>query len=94
MIWRSDAACIGHDVAIFYPDRTAPTEPALAICARCPVRAECLDAADAAAYAYAGRVEQTERIIDRFRALTGHDTTAPDPTVTAQAITRMLQVTA
>ena len=56
-------------------------------------------AADAAAAAYAanaaaGRVEQTERIIDRFRALTGHDTTAPDPTVTAQAITRMLQVTA
>lgn len=49
-------------------------------------------AADAAAAA--GRVEQTERIIDRFRALTGHDTTAPDPTVTAQAITRMLQVTA
>ncbi len=51
-------------------------------------------AADAAADAAAGRVEQTERIIDRFRALTGHDTTAPDPTVTAQAITRMLQVTA
>ena len=47
-----------------------------------------------AANAAAGRVEQTERIIDRFRALTGHDTTAPDPTVTAQAITRMLQVTA
>ena len=52
------------------------------------------NAAAAAAYAAAGRVEQTERIIDRFRALTGHDTTAPDPTVTAQAITRMLQVTA
>lgn len=55
------------------------------------------DAAADAAYAAnaaAGRVEQTERIIDRFRALTGHDTTAPDPTVTAQAITRMLQVTA
>lgn len=51
-------------------------------------------AAAAAADADAGRVEQTERIIDRFRALTGHDTTAPDPTVTAQAITRMLQVTA
>ena len=51
-------------------------------------------AAAYAAYAAAGRVEQTERIIDRFRALTGHDTTAPDPTVTAQAITRMLQVTA
>ena len=50
--------------------------------------------AAAAANAAAGRVEQTERIIDRFRALTGHDTTAPDPTVTAQAITRMLQVTA
>ena len=52
-------------------------------------------AADAyAANAAAGRVEQTERIIDRFRALTGHDPTAPDSTVTAQAITRMLQVTA
>ena len=51
-------------------------------------------AAAYATYAAAGRVEQTERIIDRFRALTGHDTTAPDPTVTAQAITRMLQVTA
>ena len=58
-------------------------------------RATCATyAADAAADAAAGRVEQTERIIDRFRALTGHDTTAPDPTVTAQAITRMLQVTA
>ena len=63
-------------------------------------RSDAAYAADAAAYAAdaaadaAGRVEQTERIIDRFRALTGHDTTAPDPTVTAQAITRMLQVTA
>jgi WhiB family redox-sensing transcriptional regulator len=31
---------------MFFPERNAPTEPALAICARCPVRAECLDAAD------------------------------------------------
>jgi WhiB family redox-sensing transcriptional regulator len=46
MSWRSDAACRGHDVAMFFPERNAPTEPALAICATCPVRAECLDAAD------------------------------------------------
>lgn len=46
MSWRSDAACRSHDVAMFFPERNAPTEPALAICATCPVRAECLDAAD------------------------------------------------
>ena len=33
-----------HEVTVI--ERNAPTEPALAICARCPVRAECLDAAD------------------------------------------------
>ena len=46
MSWREHAACLGHDVAMFFPERNAPTEPALAICATCPVRAECLDAAD------------------------------------------------
>jgi hypothetical protein len=69
-------------------------QTAVADAARAAYATYAADAADAAAYAAAGRVEQTERIIDRFRALTGHDTTAPDPTVTAQAITRMLQVTA
>ena len=69
-------------------------QTAVADAARAAYAAYATYAADAAAYAAAGRVEQTERIIDRFRALTGHDTTAPDPTVTAQAITRMLQVTA
>ena len=46
MSWCKDAACLGTDVAMFFPERNAPTEPALAICARCPVRAECLAAAD------------------------------------------------
>ncbi len=49
--------------------------------------------ADAASADDAGRVEQTERIIDRFQALTGLGPTTPDPTTTRQAITRMLQVT-
>jgi WhiB family redox-sensing transcriptional regulator len=46
MSWRNDAACRGTDPAVFFPERATSPEPALAICARCPVRAECLDAAD------------------------------------------------
>jgi WhiB family redox-sensing transcriptional regulator len=44
--WRNDAACRGHDVAVFFPERGTSPEPGKAICATCPVRAECLAAAD------------------------------------------------
>jgi WhiB family redox-sensing transcriptional regulator len=46
MNWRNDAACRGHDVAVFFPERGTSPEPGKAICATCPVRAECLAAAD------------------------------------------------
>lgn len=48
MTWREQAACRGHDVALFYPKASRPErEPtidgrAALLCASCPVRGECL----------------------------------------------------
>ena len=46
--WRHDAACIGADLDLFFPVGVAgPAQwqiaQARAICARCPVRAQCLE---------------------------------------------------
>lgn len=45
--WRTAAACRDEDPAIFFPGRgeVAKEVKARAICARCPVAAECLAAA-------------------------------------------------
>ena len=43
MGWQERAACAGSDTAIFFEYRHEPA--ALAMCGRCPVRAECLAAA-------------------------------------------------
>jgi WhiB family redox-sensing transcriptional regulator len=47
--WRARAACRPLDSAIFFPDRTAyrnnDVASAKAVCRRCPVREECLEAA-------------------------------------------------
>lgn len=48
--WRDQAACIGLDPELFFPiGASGPTllqvEEAKAVCARCPVVAECLDRA-------------------------------------------------
>jgi WhiB family redox-sensing transcriptional regulator len=40
--WMADAACRGKDARIFFPAGT-DHGPAFAVCARCPVRADCLD---------------------------------------------------
>lgn len=47
--WRERAACQGEDLAVFFPDGRGPTggesNPAAeAICNRCPVRRDCLEA--------------------------------------------------
>lgn len=42
--WRAQAACLGADPALFFPERGESPDAALAICARCPVRRECLEA--------------------------------------------------
>ena len=41
--WRSDAACLGVDPDLFFPERGGDGRGAKAVCAECPVTAECLD---------------------------------------------------
>lgn len=44
--WHDRAACRSHpDPTIFFPERGHPGTMAKAVCAACPTRAECLDAA-------------------------------------------------
>ena len=44
--WRLDAACRGTPITMWYPERgTADVSAARAICAGCPVRGPCLEAA-------------------------------------------------
>lgn len=43
--WSDDAACAGVDPDLFFPDEGEHPTEALAICAVCPVRAECLEEA-------------------------------------------------
>ena len=48
--WRTSAACCDTPPDLFYPEGTRPTEADIAeakqICHRCPVKFECLAAAD------------------------------------------------
>ncbi|SFK74839.1 WhiB family transcriptional regulator [Streptomyces pini] len=47
--WRDRAACLGADTDLFFPETGGPnngTSRALAICARCPVVAECREYID------------------------------------------------
>lgn len=41
--WVTRAACRGADPAIFFPGPDDDAAEALAVCARCPVRQECLE---------------------------------------------------
>jgi WhiB family redox-sensing transcriptional regulator len=43
LAWKADAACRNLDTDLFFPDNEAASGPALAVCAICPVRQECLD---------------------------------------------------
>ncbi len=48
--WWQSARCRRTDPEVFFPEKGKPTRPAKSICARCPVRAECLEEALAAGY--------------------------------------------
>ncbi|HVB26442.1 MAG TPA: WhiB family transcriptional regulator [Mycobacteriales bacterium] len=43
--WRTDGLCLRQDPELFFPNSAEDPAPALAVCARCPVRAPCLAAA-------------------------------------------------
>lgn len=41
--WHLKAKCRGTDPDLFFPGRGGSTRPARALCAACPVQAECLE---------------------------------------------------
>lgn len=43
--WMSKALCAQTDPEAFYPEKGGSTREAKQVCSRCPVSAECLDAA-------------------------------------------------
>lgn len=43
--WQERSLCVQTDPDAFFPDKGVPARAAKAVCGRCPVRAECLDAA-------------------------------------------------
>lgn len=44
--WMLEAACLDVDPEVFFPVDHRDADSALAVCAACPVRAECLDYAN------------------------------------------------
>ena len=66
--WYGQAACRGMDVELFYAEEPALAGRALQVCAACPVRARCHDAAMTQREAYGvwgGTPEQQRRRIFR-----------------------------
>jgi len=41
--WRDAALCAQADPETFFPEKGGSTRPAKQVCARCPVKAECLE---------------------------------------------------
>jgi len=41
--WQYRAACRGADPDLFFPQQGESADPARRVCARCPVRAQCLE---------------------------------------------------
>lgn len=41
--WMDDALCAQTDPELFFPHKGGPVRVARAVCARCPVQAECLN---------------------------------------------------
>ena len=69
--WRDYAACVGMDPDIFFVPRGGTNEPARRVCARCPVRADCLEFALANNEylgVWGGSSEQDRRRIKRMRS--------------------------
>jgi WhiB family redox-sensing transcriptional regulator len=62
--WFDDAACRALDTAMFFPASEADAGAAKAVCAACPVRAECLD--------YAVETRQPDGVFGGLTALERH----------------------
>lgn len=40
--WRDEAACVGQDLEVFFPETSGNCRKARQVCFSCPVRVECL----------------------------------------------------
>lgn len=70
--WRDDAACRGIDTEAFYPVQGESDGPAKAVCARCPVRGECLtESFEHRSFGVWGGMNRDQR--DRVRRAHGRD---------------------
>lgn len=71
--WHDHAACAGVDPDLFFPSRGASTREAKAVCAGCPVRSDCLEAAMAGGEKFGiwgGMSERERRRLRRERRAT------------------------
>ena len=80
--WRVDAACLGVDPVLFFPDRGAPTSEAKRVCAGCAVRDDCLEFALVNYIKHGiwgGKSEKERRVLraQRFHERTSHATSNP-----------------
>lgn len=70
--WQDQAACLGMDPDLFFPERGASTRDAKSICNSCPVRVDCLEYALANGEKFGiwgGMSERERRRIRRMRAI-------------------------
>lgn len=91
--WVDYAVCSQTDPEVFFPEKGASTADAKAVCRRCPVRTECLEAALARGErfgVYGGRSERERRRILRSR---GRDLTAERKQELADRNTLIRQLT-
>ena len=93
--WRTRAACRGADPELWFPDRGdhATITAALAVCAECPVRPECLDESlrlpASTTGIWGGETDRGRRRIRRQRAheaITGVPYQPTDPDTSAHPI--------
>lgn len=69
--WQALAECQGVDPDLFFPERGASIREAKAVCARCPVTAECLEHAithHEVHGIWGGKSERERRALRRQRA--------------------------
>lgn len=67
--WQQDAACVGADDEAFFPEKGGNATAAKRICARCPVREQCLQHAldTPEKYGLWGGLNEEERAVERRR---------------------------
>jgi len=68
--WMADAVCAQTDPDAFYPEKGDPCGPAKAVCAGCPVAAECLEYAlahDERFGVWGGTSEKERRVLRAAR---------------------------